>query len=259
MNHHTPVAFDNDESLSFPEMTSSSARIFDTARSDHYDEFLGFDTGGQFTPSLFDAWRDKDGHSCFRNVQCYSPQYIDIALPPKKPEAIANLYDALSTSYDDLYSGEQSEKHERIIETLKGRGFERFVDVGCGTGKLLETVLSRTTLAIGIDLSRQMLIKARRRINDRSAQFVRAEASHLPLQDRVADGVVSVSVSEHGPSFAEQFQELSRIATKNAVLSMTVFSDKNRAFHEQLIQQNMEFVGSLSDREQLWTKRPRAR
>jgi ubiquinone/menaquinone biosynthesis C-methylase UbiE len=180
-------------------------------------------------------------------------------LPPKKPEAIANWYDALSASYDDLYAEEQSNKHEKIIETLKDREFERFVDVGCGTGRLLETFSSRTRLALGIDLSRQMLIRARQRINDRSAQFVRAEASHLPLQDHVADGVVSVSVSENGTSFAGQFQELSRIATENAVLSMTIFTDKNRTFHDQLIGEHMEFVGSLSDREQLWTRHPNRR
>jgi ubiquinone/menaquinone biosynthesis C-methylase UbiE len=180
-------------------------------------------------------------------------------LSPKKPEALAKWYDALSTSYDDLYAEEQSKKHERIIETLKDTEFERFVDVGCGTGRLLEMVSSRSRLTLGIDLSRRMLIKARQRINHRSAQFVCAEASNLPLQDHVADGVVCVSVSEHGPEFEKQFLELSRIATENAVLSMTVFTDKNRTFHEQLIGKHMEFIASLSDREHLWTRCPNVR
>lgn len=178
---------------------------------------------------------------------------------PKEPEAIASWYDALSTSYDDLYADEQSKKHQRIIETLEDRQFERFVDVGCGTGRLIETVSSRARLALGIDLSRQMLIKAKQRLHNRHAQFIRAEASHLPLQDHVADGVVSVSVSEHGPSFAQQFEELSRIATDHAVLSMTVFSDKNRTLHDELSRKKMELVTSLSDREQLWTRRSDSR
>lgn len=183
------------------------------------------------------------------------PQYIDLALSPKEPEAIANWYDALSTSYDELYGDEQDKKHQRIIETLEKRKFERFVDVGCGTGKLVEILSSKSQLAIGIDLSQQMLNKAKQRTGDRSAQLVRADASHLPLRDHVADGVVSVSVSEGGQSFAVQFQELSRIATKGAVLSMSVFSDKNPALHDQLIGKGMEFVASLSDREQLWSRR----
>lgn len=174
---------------------------------------------------------------------------------PKEPEAIASWYDALSTSYDDLYADEQGRKHQKIMEILEDNEFERFVDVGCGTGRLLETISSKTKLTLGIDVSRRMLIKAKQRLHNHSAQFVRAEASHLPLQDHVADGVVSVSVSEHGPSFGEQFQELSRIATGNAVLSMTVFSDKNRTFHDELVGRRMEFVASLSDREQLWTRR----
>ena len=180
-------------------------------------------------------------------------------MPPKKPEAIADWYDALSTSYDDLYGDEQSKKHQRIIETFKDREFERFVDVGCGTGRLLEIVSSKSQISIGIDLSRQMLMKAKLRITDPSAQFVRAEASHLPVRDHVADGVVSVSVSEHGLAFAKQFQELSRIATEKAALSMTVFSDRNRTLHDQLTGKKMDFVASLSDREQLWTRRANAR
>ena len=178
---------------------------------------------------------------------------------PKEPEAIASWYDALSTTYDDLYADEQSKKHQKIIETLEDREFGRFVDVGCGTGRLLETISSSSRLALGIDFSRQMLIKAKQRLHNRSAQFIRAEAAHLPLQDHVADGVVSVSVSEHGPSFAQQFQELSRIATKNAVLSMTVFNDKNHTFHDELSRKKMELVTSLSDKELLWTRRPNSR
>ena len=172
---------------------------------------------------------------------------------------MASWYDALSTSYDDLYADEQSKKHRKIIETLEDRKFETFVDVGCGTGRLLEVVSSSTRLALGIDLSRQMLIKAKQRLQDRSAQFIRAEASHLPLQDHVTDGVVSVSVSEQGPSFTQQLQELSRIATENGVLSMTVFTDKNRTLHDELSRKNMELVTSLSNREQLWTRRPNSR
>ena len=175
---------------------------------------------------------------------------------PKEPEAIASWYDALSSSYDDLYADEQNKKHQKLIETLEDREFELFVDVGCGTGRLLEVVSSSTRLALGIDLSRQMLIKARQRLHNRSAQFIRAEASHLPFQDHIVDGVVSVSVSEQGPSFTQQFQELSRIATENGVLSMTVFSDNKPTPHDEFVRKKMQFVASLSDREQLWTRRP---
>ena len=183
------------------------------------------------------------------------PPYIDIALP-KEPEAITSWYDALSSSYDDLYADEQSKKHQKIIETLEGREFEKFVDVGCGTGRLLETISSSARLALGIDLSGQMLIKAKQRLRNHTAQFIRAEASHLPLQDHVADGVVSVSVSEQGPSLTQQFQEFLRIATEHAIVSMTVFSDNNRTLHDRLGKNRMELVAALSDREQLWTRRP---
>ena len=178
------------------------------------------------------------------------------SLAPKEPETIREWYDALSKNYDELYGHEQGEKHRRVIETLGPREFEKFVDVGCGTGRLLELVSSRSRFALGIDISLQMLRKAKQRTGGIQIQFVRADASHLPLRDHVSDGVASVSVAESGLDFAKQLRELSRIAAESAVLSMTVFDDKNRTCRDQLKEAGMELVGSWSDREELWTRRP---
>ncbi len=173
-------------------------------------------------------------------------------MPAKDPESITKWYDALSRSYDELYGEEQNRKNAKVLQLLGDKQFKIIVDVGCGTGNLLELISSRSEVGLGIDLSLQMLNKAKQRITDSGIQLVRADASHLPLQDHIADGVTSVSMTESGPVFEEHFNELSRITTKDATLIMTIFDDKNRASWKQLGETRIELVASLSDREQLY-------
>ena len=179
-------------------------------------------------------------------------QYIDIALPAKDTETITKWYDALSRNYDELYGEEQSKKHAKVLQLLGKKEFKTIVDVGCGTGKLLRLISPTSRVGLGIDLSLQMLNRAKQRTEDTGILLVRADASHLPLQDHVADGVISVSMTESGPILKEHFNELSRIATKDGTLVMTIFDDKHQASWKQLNEPRIELVASLSDREQLY-------
>ncbi len=191
-----------------------------------------------------------------RKVQCTSEEYIDIALPAKDPETITKWYDALSNNYDELYGEEQSKKHAKVLQLLGNREFKTTVDVGCGTGKLLGLIAPRCQVALGIDLSVQMLNKAKQRTTAPGTQLVRADASHLPLQDNIADVVLSVSMTESGSFLEGQFGELSRIATKDATLIMTIFDNKDRTVWKRGSETRIEFVASVSDREQLYVARP---
>jgi ubiquinone/menaquinone biosynthesis C-methylase UbiE len=173
-------------------------------------------------------------------------------LPAKDPESITKWYDALSRSYDELYGEEQDKKHAKVLEFLGNRDFKIIVDVGCGTGKFLGLISPRSQVGLGIDVSLQMLNRARQRTTDDRIELVRADASHLPLQDHVADGVTSVSMTESGTVMEEQFNELSRIATNDAMLIMTIFDDKNRTSWKQLGETRIELVASISIREQLY-------
>jgi ubiquinone/menaquinone biosynthesis C-methylase UbiE len=96
-----------------------------------------------------------------------------------------------------------------------------------------------------------MLTLAKQRAAN-GVQLLRADASHLPLQDHIADGVLSVSMTESGPVLEKHFNELSRIATKDATLIMTIFGDKDLSAWKELSETRIELVTSLSDREQLY-------
>ncbi len=173
-------------------------------------------------------------------------------MPAKDTETITKWYDALSRNYDELYGEEQNKKHTKVLQLIGKREFNIIVEVGCGTGKLLELIAPRSKLALGIDLSVQMLNIGKQRRTDLGIQWVRADASHLPLQDRIVDGVASVSVTESGRVLDGHFSEISRIATEDALMVMTIFGDKDRASWRQSKVTGLELVATLSDREQLY-------
>ena len=173
-------------------------------------------------------------------------------MPTKDPETITKWYDALSKNYDELYGEEQDKKHAMVLQLLGEEEVKITVDVGCGTGKLLELLSRRSQVSLGLDLSLQMLSKAKQRMTNSSFQLLRADASHLPLRDSIADRLTSVSMTESGLRLEEHFNELSRIATSDATLIMTIFEDKDPISYKRLNEMGIELVASLSDREQLY-------
>ena len=178
--------------------------------------------------------------------------YIDIPLPSKDPKTITKWYDALSKNYDELYGEEQDKKHARVLQLLGREEVKITVDVGCGTGKLLELLSHSSEVNLGIDLSVQMLSRAKQRMTDSTFQLVRADASHLPLRNSIADRVTSVSMTESDRPLEEHFNELSRIATSDATLIMTIFEERDRISYNRLNEMGIELVASLSGREQLY-------
>ena len=173
-------------------------------------------------------------------------------MPAKDTETITKWYDALSAGYDELYGEEQNKKHAKVLQVIGKRQFNIIVDVGCGTGKLLELIAPRSKLALGIDLSVQMLSRGKQGTTGLGIQWIRADASHLPLQDHIVDGITSVSMTESGRVLDEHFSEISRIATEDALMVMTIFGDKDRTSWRQSKETGIKLVAALLDREQLY-------
>jgi ubiquinone/menaquinone biosynthesis C-methylase UbiE len=173
-------------------------------------------------------------------------------LPTKDTETVRKWYDAVSSGYDELYGEEQSKKHAKVMELLGDRVFNLVVDVGCGTGRFLESIAPRSKVVLGVDVSLRMLATAKKKAPDSAVELVRASASVLPLRDQVADGIVSVSVIQSGPMQEEHSNELLRIAKEHAALVMTVFADNDRGYWKHLTPASVQLVAELSDRERLY-------
>jgi SAM-dependent methyltransferase len=84
---------------------------------------------------------------------------------------------------------------------------ERVLDIGCGTGAVLERFGAGAT-AIGIDDHEDALRHARQKSG---AALLRADARALPLRDASVDRIFLLDVAEHVPEDARVFREIRRV------------------------------------------------
>lgn len=140
-----------------------------------------------------------------------------------------NEYDRLKEEYARLapqYDTRWSTYVERSVwETLRRidvRPDDRILDVGCGTGVLLERLSVETPgvdLA-GVDLSDEMLGVARKRLGS-SVDLRQAHAEKLPFEDSAFDVVVSSSVFHDIREPEEALKEMRRVLTSSGRVVIT--------------------------------------
>ncbi len=178
-------------------------------------------------------------------------------MPEKNPAELVEWYDKLAVGYDELYAAEQSPKYDAVLSAFGPSRFEMAVDIGCGTGVLLERLRSICDFVVGVDLSREMLLRARARPGNATVSLIRADLSSLPLRDRASDCVLSVSLLKAGGgAITQQVRDLSRVTRPGGVLVGTVFRDGDA----KLEFDELGLVGDvkcwdLSDREILFLTR----
>lgn len=93
------------------------------------------------------------------------------------------------------------------------------LDLGCGTGNILNKLSSRFDEVIGLDLSDDMLSVASSNYGDKeNLKFLRGKASSLPFQDESFDMVSAYSLLHHLPNFSKPVSEIFRVLKKGGVL-----------------------------------------
>jgi len=103
-------------------------------------------------------------------------------------------------------------------EKFSSSGQKITLDIGCGSGEFLRF---HSSFAIGLDISQEMLKKAREKNNNSS--FVLGSALSLPFKSNSFDFVSSVGLSEYFGDVSSFLGEVSRVAGENstAIISYT--------------------------------------
>ncbi len=102
----------------------------------------------------------------------------------------------------DAYMGRWSKKIAvRFLDWLNAGEHLDWLDVGCGTGALSSTILSRCNprSLVGIEQSAGFVATAQRNVNDGRARFEVGDAQKLPLDDHSRDIVASALVLNFVP------------------------------------------------------------
>jgi ubiquinone/menaquinone biosynthesis C-methylase UbiE len=118
--------------------------------------------------------------------------------------------------YDDFaawYERERGRGYHRMLDDLEVELVERHgharrvLEVGCGTGLILERVRGFASEAVGVDLSGGMLARAR----SRGLPVVQAVATALPFASDSFDVVCSFKVLPHVPDIRTAVAEMARV------------------------------------------------
>jgi ubiquinone/menaquinone biosynthesis C-methylase UbiE len=118
--------------------------------------------------------------------------------------------------YDDFAGWYERERHlpyHRMLDDLEVELVERYargrdtLEVGCGTGLILDRVARFARNASGIDLSGGMLARAA----GRGLHVAQASATELPIASASVDVAYSFKVLAHIPDISGALREMSRV------------------------------------------------
>lgn len=104
------------------------------------------------------------------------------------------------------------------------------LDVGCGMGLIVRTLLRRGVDARGVDVAVAPMAWANERAPDR---FQQGSMLELPFDDEAVDTIVSTDVLEHldDADVPRALSELARVARRYAFISLSTAPDRDNVWH----------------------------
>ncbi len=111
-----------------------------------------------------------------------------------------------------------------IFENLSLLGKENVLEIGCGRGFYLKTLVDNfTNLKItGIDLNERYLLAAKKFINNSRVKLLRADAIKLPFKNNTFDRIIASEILEHIPDDQKAIEEMFRVLVPGGIILITV-------------------------------------
>jgi ubiquinone/menaquinone biosynthesis C-methylase UbiE len=129
-------------------------------------------------------------------------------------------YDAFSERYEDRRGKNDPGGYHELLDALESDFVRRFaegrdvLEVGCGTGLVLQRVAGFARSAKGVDLSPGMLDRAR----SRGLDVYEGSATSLPFPDASFDVACSFKVLAHVPEIERALSEMARVVRPGGVV-----------------------------------------
>lgn len=146
-----------------------------------------------------------------------------LALDLERLEAVKRANEERAAEYFSRNAGEwdkirslhiaDHKVEEAIVKLLPSTGVQDFLDIGTGTGRMLELVGPHVERGVGVDLSREMLAVARsnlQRADLRNCQVRQGDMYQLPFPGRSFDAAVIHQVLHFAEDPAEVIAEAAR-------------------------------------------------
>ena len=136
-------------------------------------------------------------------------------------EQIERQFDRAAATYDSVASL-QRQMANRLLAGMPSAFDGQLVDLGCGTGDLLQKLAHRTcaTNLTGVDISSAMLEQTQLRVPQ--ARLIKSDIASLPVKDHAFQWVVSNAAIQWCDS-AAVFSELRRILQPDGKAFLSTF------------------------------------
>jgi ArsR family transcriptional regulator len=151
------------------------------------------------------------------------------AVKKARAEAAAAYFREVAPHWNDIRSlhADDALVEKALIEALAGRVVADLLDVGTGTGRVLEVLGPKAERAVGIDDSREMLAVARARLDAAglaNCSVRQADMYHLPFPPPSFDVVTIHQVLHYADDPASAVAEAARVLRPKGVLALVDFA-----------------------------------
>ena len=183
--------------------------------------------------AALDAWRDPDHWAVADEARLAAVRADRASAANEWFEAHAGDWDAIRSLH--VAESEVEAEMARVLGTQDGNAvlgegsLGCLIDIGTGTGRMLELFAPRAETALGIDRSSEMLRLARAKLADvPNAELRQADLYALPL----ADGGADTAIFHHVLHFAQQpgaaIAEAARVLSPGGRLLIADFAPHER-------------------------------
>ena len=191
--------------------------------------FLTLPDGGDLEPlfGLIGDWADRSAQAHFAADAARTE-----SIRAERAEAANRYFASHADVWDQIRSLHvaESEVERAIDEALSGRPLGQLVDIGTGTGRMIELLAPSAAHAIGIDRSSEMLRLARVKLEFAgiSSSLRQGDMDALPLADGIADTIVIHQVLHYAHSPAAAIAEAARVLAPGGTLLVVDFAAHDR-------------------------------
>jgi ubiquinone/menaquinone biosynthesis C-methylase UbiE len=177
--------------------------------------------------ALIDGWADRATQALFATDAARTE-----TIRAERAEAANRYFASHAEVWDQIRSLHvaESEVERAIDRALRPQPLGRLVDIGTGTGRMIELFGPRASQAVGIDRSSEMLRLARVKLEAAgiASSLRQGDMYALPLPDRSADSVIIHQVLHYAHSPATAIAEAARVLAPGGTLLVVDFAAHGR-------------------------------
>jgi ArsR family transcriptional regulator len=172
------------------------------------------------------------------------------AVKAARAEAAASYFAANAKSWDKIRAlyVDDREVEAALLRLVEGERIESLLDVGTGTGRVLECLAGRIARGVGVDSSRDMLAVARARLaaaGHSHCHVRQADMYALPMLDGTFDAVTLHLVLHYADRPAAAIAEAARVLKPGGRLIVVDFAPHNvESLREQHAHRRLGFADS---------------